>query len=81
MLPMKQWHNVIRVSRSELEETFLNDCDEDAVDYVADGHRPPVLDLTGKSVVREEMMAAMTWVTVAHITRKVKRTKKTEERS
>lgn len=51
---MKQWQEVSQVSSSKLEESLLNDCNEDAVDIIADGHELLVLDWTGEGVVREE---------------------------
>lgn len=32
----------------------MNDYDETAVDYVADGHEPPIMDMTGESLAGEE---------------------------
>lgn len=51
---MKQWQMVLQVSSSELEKSLWNDCNEAAIDYLADGHRPLVLHLTGKSNARKE---------------------------
>lgn len=51
---VKQLQNVVQVSSSELDESLLNDCDESAGDYVADGQRMSVQDLVEESVAREE---------------------------
>lgn len=52
---MKQWRNVIQVSNSKLGESLLNDCIGALVDYVADGERTSVLDLTEKHVACERV--------------------------
>lgn len=48
--PLRKWQNAVHVSSNAFEESLWNDCDEAAVDFVADGHGLPVMDLTGKSL-------------------------------
>lgn len=37
---MKQWQNVVQVCRSAFQKALWNDCDEAAVNLVADGYEP-----------------------------------------
>lgn len=38
LFSVKQRQDVVQVSSSEFDESLLNDCDEAAIDYVADQH-------------------------------------------
>lgn len=49
-----QRQNVVWVYNSKLEESSVNDCNEFAVDYVADVHGRSVLELPDGSVVWEK---------------------------
>lgn len=51
---MKQWHNVIQVPSSVLEQSLLNVLDESNVENVVDGHGMPVLYLTVPTIAWEE---------------------------
>lgn len=61
VLLMKQWQNVGLVTRSDLEESLLYDCNEAAVYYVADRHVTPVLDLSVESVASEQNAGSSDW--------------------
>lgn len=77
---MKQWPNVVWVSSSDLEESLFKDCDEAAVDYVADRHGAAELDLSGRVYRVEKTLAGPNLVTRTDFILKVKRTAKTVRR-
>lgn len=52
--PINIWQKVVRVSNTELGKSILNDCNEEAVEYLVEERVPPDLDSTSESITCEK---------------------------